>query len=65
MFTPFDLIFDKFFNQMQTLPDDGSINAYQNTCQTLPTSTPTTLLLIEYQASSPIASNPGGSGGGK
>jgi len=64
MFTPFDLIFDKFFNVMQTLPDDGSFNAYQNTCQSLPPS-PSTLLLIEYQASSPIAANPGGSGGGK
>ena len=64
MYTPFDIIFDKMFNQFQLLPDDGSLNAFQNTCQSFPTS-PSNLLLIEYQASSPIADNPSGSGGGK
>lgn len=60
----FGVTFDKFFNVMGMLPDDGSINAFQNTCNSLPPS-PTTLLLIEYQASSPIPPNAGGSGGGK
>lgn len=62
MGTEFFDMFDKHFNDIQYLPDDGSITAFLNTCQTLPPS-PTTLLLIEYQASSPIPVNQGGSGG--
>lgn len=60
----FDITFDKFFNVLGMLPDDGSINTFNAVCKTLG-SAPNVLPLIEYQASSPIAENPGGSGGGK
>ncbi|MAH82025.1 MAG: hypothetical protein CMC21_02065 [Flavobacteriaceae bacterium] len=65
MFSTFDSIFDKFFNLHHTnMQNDGSFNAFINTCNMIGPS-PTTLLIIEHQQSSPIAENPGGSGGGK
>ena len=60
----FDRTFDKFFNVMGMLPDDGSINTFNSVCRTIGQA-PTLLPTIEYQASTPIPSNPGGSGGGK
>ena len=64
MLQRFDITFDKFFNVMGMLPDDGSINTFNSVCKSVGPS-PTVLPLIEYQASSPIAENSGGSGGGK
>ena len=60
-------IFNRFFNQLQTLPDDGSINTWQNICEAFPPSSmPPTLPLIEHQQTAPIPSNPSGNtpGGG-
>lgn len=54
----FDVIFDKFFNYFQTLPDDGSITMYQNLCQQF--GPPSGLLpTIEYQQSTSIPENVG------
>ena len=64
MLQRFDITFDKFFNVMGMLPDDGSISNFNAVCNTIGQA-PTVLPTIEYQASSPIAANPGGSGGGK
>ena len=62
---PFDLAFDKFFKVWHnTMTDDGSSLAFNSVCKTIGQA-PTVLPTIEYQASSPIAANPGGSGGGK
>ena len=62
-----DQIFDKFFNVWHnTMSNDGSLNMYFSVCNAFPPqSAPTTLPMIEYQSSSPLPLNSGGSGGGK
>jgi hypothetical protein len=61
----FDLTFDKFFNVWHnTMINDGSFNTFNSVCKTIGQA-PTVLPTIEYQASSPIDANAGGSGGGK
>lgn len=67
MVVSFDSIFDKFFNVWHNnMPNDGSFNTYMSVCNAFPASSaPSVLPLMEYQASSPIAANAGGSGGGK
>lgn len=67
MWANWDYIFDKFFNIWHnTMVDDGSLNMYFAVCNAFPPqSAPTTLPMIEYQSSSPLPPNSGGSGGGK
>ena len=63
----FASMFDKYFNLNHiNAVDDGSFNMYLSVCNALPpSSAPTTLPTIEYQASSPIPDNPGGGGEGE
>ncbi len=65
MFEDFLSMFDEFFNVNQILPDDGSLAAYFQTCPNFPNQPPATFPLIEYQSTSPLPVNSGGSGGGK
>ena len=64
MIQNFGQIFDKFFNVAQTLPNDGSLSAYMNTCNNFQ-NPPTTLPIIEHQESNNIPENPGGQSGFK
>ncbi len=60
-------IFDRAFNQIQSIPDDGSQGVYANTCLAFPPSNmPTTMPTNGGQYEAPIADNPNGSrnGGG-
>lgn len=57
-------IFDNFYNRAKILPDDGSISAYLNTCNTFG-NTPTSLPTITHQSTSEIPENPGGQSGFK
>lgn len=68
MMTTWASTFDKFFNLWHpNMANDGSLNLLFSTCNGgFPGQPgPSTLPVLEYQASSPIADNPSGSGGGK
>lgn len=61
----FGSIFNKFYNQAQILPDDGSLSTYQNLCLAFPPQSTGLLPTIEHQTSSPIPENVGGGSSGK
>lgn len=55
-------IFDRAFNQIMSVIDDGSMNVYFNTCNAFPM--PSTMNDMGTQTRSPINDNPSGSSGG-
>lgn len=65
MLQDFGSIFNKFYNQAQILPDDGSLTTYQNLCLGFPPQATGLLPTLEYQTTSPIAENVGGGSSGK
>jgi hypothetical protein len=62
MSNDFYSIYDRAFNQVQSITDDGSIQSYNNACTAL--TPPTTLPDMGTSTTSPIPTNSGGSGGG-
>lgn len=65
MLNDFFSIYDRAFNQIQTVADDGSIQIYTSVCLAFPSSNqPSTLTDGGTQASNPIAENPSGSSSG-
>lgn len=58
-------IYDRAFNQISTIQDDGSQNIYMNVCNAFPPSNqPPTLPDAGTQSSQPLADNPTGSSNG-
>ena len=57
-------IFDKAFNQILSVVDDGSMTTYQNVCQAFPSYPGSTLPDMGTQTRSPINENPSGSSDG-
>ena len=65
MSNDFFSIYDRAFNQIQSIPDDGSLNVFTNTCLMFPPSNnPSELPNMGTQTSSPIAENPSGDSNG-
>ena len=62
MSNDFYSIFDRAFNQINSMPDDGSMNTHFSTCNGFPP--PTELPDMGTSNTSPIPTNSGGSGGG-
>ena len=62
MSNDFYSIYNKAFNQIQSITDDGSIQSYNNACTAL--TPPTTLPDMGTSNTSPLPTNGGGSGGG-
>ena len=62
MSNDFYSIYDRAFNQIKSITDDGSIQSYNNACTAL--TPPTTLPDMGTSNTSPLPTNGGGSGGG-
>ena len=59
-----DMIFNRAFNQIMTVIDDGSGNTYQNVCLSFPSYSGVTLPDMGTQGSSSLNENPSGSSNG-